>query len=633
MGIYAFIHNKANILFLEHTMPKYSIKLGLFLAIIFMAAAVSVTAATFTVTNTLNTGAGSLRQAVVDANAAAGADTIVFDASFNLPQTIILASVIAINGVDDTLTITGPGANLLTVSGNNAVQVFSISAGEITSISGLTITAAAGGAIANGATLTVTNVVFDANTDSNGGAITNSGVSLDVIGCTFSNNTNTGPAVSGSGGAAIFNSALATINNSTFTNNSTTSGAQGGAIDNRGTMTITGSTFTGNTTLGTGQNARGGAIAVQSAGALTINNCTFDGNSSKKDGGAIYRQPNSGTPILAINNSSFTNNISNSDNTTDGDGGALSLSGPGSATITGSTFSGNSANTGRVGGAIAVNMPLTITNSTVSGNTAGNNGGGIYALGTATAIVDIINSTIVNNTATANGGGVQRASATNPVNFRNTIVANNTANGGTSPDVLGTFNSNGFNLIENTTGATFTGDTLTNVTGQDPMLAPLANNGGPTMTHAYTSFSSPVIDKGFNSAALAADQRGFARTLDDPSIPNADGGDGTDIGAFEQQSPTAANVSVSGRVLTPEGFGLRNAIVTLTDQRGNTRSVRTGTFGYFRLEGVSVGETYVVGVSSKQYQFTPQVIAVSDEITDLILTPESNKSIRAPLRL
>lgn len=592
-------------------MPNYSIKLGLYLAIMFMAATASANAATFTVTNTANTGAGSLRQAVLDANAAAGADTIVFDASFNSPQTITLASVIAINGVDDTLTITGPGANLLTLSGNNAVQVFSISAGEITSISGLTITAALGGA---------------------GGAITNSG-SLDVIGCIFSNNTNTGPPVSGSGGAAIFNGGLATINNSTFTNNSTTSGAQGGAIDNRGTMTITGSTFTGNTTLGTGQNARGGAIAVQSGGALTINNSTFDGNSSKKDGGAIYRQPNSGTPVLAINNSSFTNNISNSDDTTDGDGGALSLSGPGSATITGSTFSGNSANSGRVGGAIAVSMPLTITNSTVSGNTAGNNGGGIYALGTAAAIVDIINSTIVNNTATANGGGVQRASATNPVNFRNTIVANNTANGGTSPDVLGTFNSNGFNLIENTTGATFTGDTLTNVTGQDPMLAPLANNGGPTMTHGYTSFSSPVIDKGFNSAALPADQRGVARTFDDPSIPNASGGDGTDIGAFEQLSPTAANVSVSGRVLTPEGYGLRNAIVTLTDQRGNTRSVRTGTFGYFRLEGVSVGETYVVGVSSKQYQFTPQVIAVSDEITDLILTPESKKSIRAPLRL
>ena len=628
MGIYAFIHNKANILFLEHTMPNYSIKLGLFLAIIFMAAAVSVTAATFTVTNTLNTGAGSLRQAVVDANAAAGADTIVFDpVVFSTPQTITITTTIGINGVNDTLTITGPGANLLTINGN-AVAAISVAAGEITSISGMTVTASQ---VQNSGTLTVTDIVFDANTNGSGGAIANGGT-ITVTSCTFSNNINTGGAVNGAGGAALRNTSVATINNSTFTNNSATAGAQGGAIDNRATMTINNSTFTGNSTAATGQNSRGGAISNQSANTLTINNSVFTGNSSKKEGGAIYYQPNSGTPLMEINNSTFSNNTANSDSDTTGSGGALLLTGTGSVSINGSTFDGNQTLL-RQGGAIDASVVTTLTNSTISGNNAGSSGGGVYASGISTTIVTIDSCTIVNNTATANGGGVQRASASNPVNFRNTIVANNTANGGTSPDVLGTFNSNGFNLIENTTGATFTGDTLTNVTGQDPMLAPLANNGGPTMTHAYTSFSSPVIDKGFNSAALAADQRGFARTLDDPSIPNADGGDGTDIGAFEQQSPTAANVSVSGRVLTPEGFGLRNAIVTLTDQRGNTRSVRTGTFGYFRLEGVSVGETYVVGVSSKQYQFTPQVIAVSDEITDLILTPESKNSIRAPLRL
>lgn len=605
-------------------MPNYSIKLGLYLAIMFMAAAVSANAATFTVTNTANTGAGSLRQAVLDANAAAGADTIVFDASFNSPQTITLASVITINGANDTLTVTGPGPNLLTLSGNNAVQIFSISAGEITSISGMTITAAVGGAVANGATLTVTNIVFDANTDSNGGAITNSGVSLTVTGCTFSNNTNTGPAVSGAGGAAINNTALATINNSAFTNNSTTIGAQGGAIQSNGTMTINDSTFTGNTTLGTGQNAVGGAISVQGAGQLTINNSVLTGNSSKKQGGAIYYQPNiATTPFLVINNSTFTNNISNSDNTTDGDGGALFLTGTGSVTITGSTFSGNSANAGTTGGAIDVSVPMTMTNSTVSGNTAGSNGGGIYASGTSTAIVNITNSTIVNNTATVNGGGVQRASTTNPVNLRNSIFANNIANGGTSPDVLGTVNSNGFNLIENTTGATFTGDTSTNVTGQDPMLAPLANNGGPTMTHGYASFTSPAIDKGFNSAALPTDQRGFNRMFDDPGIPNAAGGDGTDIGAFEQLSPSAASVLVSGRVLTLDGRGLRNAIVTLADARGMARSARTGTFGYFRFDAVTAGETYVVSITSKQYRFTPQIIAVSDEVTDLTLIPES----------
>ncbi len=594
---------------------------------IMTASAIMVNAATFTVNLTSNAGdltcdaTCTLRDAVDDANNIAGSDTIVFDAVvFSSPQTITLASVITINGVNDTLTITGPGANLLTLSGNNAVQVFSISAGEITSISGMTITTAVGGAVANGATLTVTNIIFDANTDSNGGAITNSGVELTVTGCTFSNNTNTGPSVSGSGGAAIHNTALATINSSTFTNNSTIVSAQGGAIDNRGTMTINDSTFTGNTTVGTGQNAFGGAISVQGGGQLTINNSVLTGNSSKKQGGAIYFQPNAGTPVLLINNSTFTNNISNSDNTTDGDGGALFLTGTGSVTITGSTFTGNSANAGRTGGAIAVSVPMTMSNSTVSGNTAGSNGGGIYASGVSTTIVNITNSTIVNNTATVNGGGVQRASTTNPVNLRNSIVANNIANGGTSPDVLGTINSNGFNLIRNTTGATFTGDTSTNITGQDPLLGPLQNNGGLTFTHALL-VGSPAIDQGESSGATT-DQRGFSRPLE-TATPNAPGGDGADMGAFEALIPSAAEVLVSGRVLTLDGRGLRNAIVWLTDIQGAVRSARTSTFGYFRFEDVPVGETYVIGVSSKQYRFTPRIIAVSDEISDLILIPES----------
>lgn len=97
--------------------------------------------------------------------------------------------------------------------------------------------------------------------------------------------------------------------------------------------------------------------------------------------------------------------------------------------------------------------------------------------------------------------------------------------------------------------------------------------------------------------------------------------------------PTAANVSVSGRTLTPEGYGLRNAIVTLTDAQGVTRSARTSTFGYFRFDDVAVGETYIIGVTSKRYQFAPQVIAVNDEVTDLILMPEALDAKTSSLKL
>lgn len=79
----------------------------------------------------------------------------------------------------------------------------------------------------------------------------------------------------------------------------------------------------------------------------------------------------------------------------------------------------------------------------------------------------------------------------------------------------------------------------------------------------------------------------------------------------------ASNVSVSGRVSTNDGRGLTNAYVTLTDSQGATRIARTSAFGYFRFDDVEVGQNYIVSISSKRFQFTPQVVAVNDEITDL----------------
>ncbi len=118
--------------------------------LILIGSALMGAAATFTVTNTADTGAGSLRQAVLDANTTAGSDTIVFDSSFNTARTITLATVITIDpATGDTLTITGPGANLLTVSGNNITRHFINSSGDTASISGMTLTAGNGGAIQN----------------------------------------------------------------------------------------------------------------------------------------------------------------------------------------------------------------------------------------------------------------------------------------------------------------------------------------------------------------------------------------------------------------------------------------------------------------------------------------------------
>ena len=143
-------------------------------------------AATYTVTNTLDSGTGSLRDALTTVNAGAGGDTIVFS---GVTGTITLSSPLIIS---QSVAINGPGANLLTISGNDAVQVFNVATGKAFSISGLTIahghssTGGGGIFVGSGGTLTVNNCVFSNNAASNGassvgGAISNSSVNLLTV--------------------------------------------------------------------------------------------------------------------------------------------------------------------------------------------------------------------------------------------------------------------------------------------------------------------------------------------------------------------------------------------------------------------------------------------------------------------
>ncbi|HQU83148.1 MAG TPA: PepSY domain-containing protein [Pyrinomonadaceae bacterium] len=83
---------------------------------------------------------------------------------------------------------------------------------------------------------------------------------------------------------------------------------------------------------------------------------------------------------------------------------------------------------------------------------------------------------------------------------------------------------------------------------------------------------------------------------------------------------TAANSSVAGKVKTNDGRGLTNALVLLTNANGNTRSVRTSSFGNYRFDEVASGETYTISVISKRFQFTPQIVSVNDNVTDLDFT-------------
>jgi YVTN family beta-propeller protein len=82
-------------------------------------------------------------------------------------------------------------------------------------------------------------------------------------------------------------------------------------------------------------------------------------------------------------------------------------------------------------------------------------------------------------------------------------------------------------------------------------------------------------------------------------------------------NPTAAEVSVSGRVLTPGGSGLRNAWVELTDSHGISRATVSSSLGYYRFEGVRTSEGYVISASAKRYRFDPQLLSVNNDMTNI----------------
>jgi parallel beta-helix repeat protein len=226
------------------------------------------------------------------------------------------------------------------------------------------------------------------------------------------------------------------------------------------------------------------------------------------------------------------------------------------------------------GGAIAVvNATVVLEDCTLAGNSTPDYGGGIYLYGgvsTASLVnctisanrtldsssdyggggifvingstLDLFNCTIANNSSLTAGGGIWKA-FNGTATLHDTLVAGNTAPGG--PDCYGPFVSAGHNLIGNSSGSTgfgATGDQL----NKDPQLAPLGDYGGPTLTHALFT-TSPAVDAGNGSGAT--DQRGKPRPFDFPSVANATGGNGSDIGAFEV-NPPEAGIALAGNNVT-----------------------------------------------------------------------------------
>jgi predicted outer membrane repeat protein len=197
-----------------------------------------------TVTSTADSGPGSLRDTI--ASAASG-DIVVFNLA--LPTTIGLTT--GSIGIATSITIAGPGANLLTISGSNKSNVFGVADNITVTITGITI--------ANGTD------VFGGG----GGGIIGSGT-LALTNCIFTNNK----TVDAGGAIRMLNGSLS-VTNCTFNNNTTTNGG-GGAIANvqQGTLSVTNCTFSKNTAL------FGGAIDNETDAAVSVTNCTLSANST-----------------------------------------------------------------------------------------------------------------------------------------------------------------------------------------------------------------------------------------------------------------------------------------------------------------------------------------------------------------
>ena len=320
---------------IERLLASLILGLGLTLAFLWLLTAglmAPVYADTYTVSNTNAGGAGSLRQAILNANANAGHDTITFGP--NVTGTITLTD--ALPAIDDDLTITGPGAEQLAISGANAYQVFHIN---------------------SAAAVTITNVTVCDGNASSGGGIWSAGA-LHLNNARIVSNIANGEYPNGRGGGVYIRDGNATLNGAQVISNSAPYG--GGVYIQKGSATLSGTQVVGNSAY-----YHGGG--VYNGDSVTLSGTQVISNSARYGGGVF-------TGVSATLNE--TQVISNSARY----GGGVYNGG--SATLSGTQVVGNSAY--YLGGGVCSDGSVTLSGTQVISNSAPY-GSALFTLGTITS--------------------------------------------------------------------------------------------------------------------------------------------------------------------------------------------------------------------------------------------------------
>ena len=492
-------------------------------------------ATTITVTNENDSGPGSLRQALADAQ---DGDTINFDPSVNVVTLTSTELAIA-----KSITISASPRTVTVRSQTTQFRIFHVMPGYTVQITSLYITAGhgmnnGGGVFNDQSTLTIASCTISGNQISGeGGGIHNTGT-LTLLDSTVSSNQaffgggfSMGGGISNTGSMTIINGSVA----SNFCN------IAGGGIWNEGMMTITDTAISGNEANGGHQPGHGGGIA--NIGKLTIQNSVISNNSAEPNlydgsGGGIDNRG-----ALEIFRSSIIGNRATFT------GGGIA----GGGTITDSLITNNlTLLPGPATGGGLSGDGFIISNCTIDGNQSAGNGGGIAGGG------NIAHSTFSNNSASSNGGAIY---LTSTLELGNTILKAGTS-GVNIFNNGGTFITHGYNISSDD------GSGLLNGPGDqintDPMLGPLQDNGGPTFTHALLP-GSPAIDAGDPNFTPPPffDQRG-------PGFDRIVNGR-IDKGSFEVQGPSATPTPTS--TPTPTATATPTATPTLTPRPSPTPRV------------------------------------------------------------